>query len=181
MSRAPPPWRRRPSSSFGKSSGETRAALLRRIADLIQENTAALVARANLETGLPAARLQGRNRPHHRPAPLVCQGRRGRPLGGCPHRPRRSRPHAAPKPDVRSMFRPLGPVVVFSSSNFPFAFSVAGGDTASALAAGCPVIVKAHQGHFGHLGNDRHCSSNRPCKNKACRKEHSPCFSAPAA
>ena len=54
-----------------------------------------------------------------------------------------------PKPDVRSMLAPLGPVVVFSSSNFPLAFSVAGGDTASALAAGCPVIVKPHQGHLG--------------------------------
>jgi len=54
-----------------------------------------------------------------------------------------------PKPDVRSYHVPLGPVVVFSSSNFPFAFSVAGGDTASALAAGCPVIVKPHQGHLG--------------------------------
>src|SRR5208283_4742105 len=55
----------------------------------------------------------------------------------------------APKPDVRSMLKALGPVVVFSSSNFPFAFSVAGGDTASALFAGCPVIVKPHQGHLG--------------------------------
>ena len=52
-----------------------------------------------------------------------------------------------PKPDIRKMNIPLGPVVVFGSSNFPFAFSTAGGDTASALAAGCPVIVKAHSGH----------------------------------
>lgn len=52
-----------------------------------------------------------------------------------------------PKPDMRRMLHPLGPVAVFSASNFPFAFSVAGGDTASALAAGCPVIVKAHSGH----------------------------------
>lgn len=50
-------------------------------------------------------------------------------------------------PEVRRMLRPLGPVAVFSASNFPFAFSVAGGDTASALAAGCPVIVKAHEAH----------------------------------
>jgi NADP-dependent aldehyde dehydrogenase len=54
-----------------------------------------------------------------------------------------------PKPDHRSMFRPLGPVVVFGSSNVPFAYSVAGGDTASAFAAGCPVIVKAHPAHPG--------------------------------
>jgi len=52
-----------------------------------------------------------------------------------------------PRPDVRRMLVPLGPVVVYAASNFPFAFSVAGGDTASALAAGCPVILKAHSGH----------------------------------
>jgi len=52
-----------------------------------------------------------------------------------------------PKPDLRRMLRPLGPVAVFSASNFPFAFSVAGGDTASALAVGCPVVLKAHPGH----------------------------------
>ncbi|MDR9392627.1 MAG: aldehyde dehydrogenase (NADP(+)), partial [Trueperaceae bacterium] len=55
----------------------------------------------------------------------------------------------APKPDLRSMRRAIGPVAVFGASNFPFAFSVAGGDTASALAAGCPVVVKAHPGHPG--------------------------------
>src|SRR5260370_16544546 len=63
----------------------------------------------------------------------------------------RADPDRAPlrKPDVRSMLRPLGPVVVFCASNFPLAFSVAGGDTASALAAGNPVVVKAHQAHPG--------------------------------
>jgi NADP-dependent aldehyde dehydrogenase len=60
--------------------------------------------------------------------------------------------HAAPdatppRPDLRRMLRPTGPVAVFAASNFPFAFSVAGGDTASALAVGCPVVVKAHPGH----------------------------------
>ena len=52
-----------------------------------------------------------------------------------------------PRPDLRRMLRPLGPVAVFAASNFPFAFSVAGGDTASALAAGAPVLLKAHPGH----------------------------------
>src|SRR6202020_1283634 len=56
---------------------------------------------------------------------------------------------AAQRPDVRRMLRALGPVAVFGASNFPFAFSVAGGDTASALAAGNPVIVKAHPAHPG--------------------------------
>jgi NADP-dependent aldehyde dehydrogenase len=55
----------------------------------------------------------------------------------------------APRPDLRRMLIPLGPVAVYAASNFPFAFSVAGGDTASALAAGCPVVVKAHSGHPG--------------------------------
>src|ERR1700736_569883 len=54
-----------------------------------------------------------------------------------------------PKPDVRRMLEPLGPIGVFAASNFPLAFSVAGGDTASALAAGCPVVVKAHPSHLG--------------------------------
>src|SRR6185369_17541677 len=52
-----------------------------------------------------------------------------------------------PRPDLRRVLVPLGPVLVFAASNFPFAFSVCGGDTASALAAGCPVIVKGHLGH----------------------------------
>jgi len=56
-------------------------------------------------------------------------------------------PMGAPRPDLRRILHPLGPVVVFAASNFPFAFSVAGGDTASALAAGCPVVLKAHSGH----------------------------------
>lgn len=56
-------------------------------------------------------------------------------------------PMGAPRPDLRRILQPLGPVLVFAASNFPFAFSVAGGDTASALAAGCPVVVKAHPGH----------------------------------
>ena len=56
-------------------------------------------------------------------------------------------PMGAPRPDLRRMLEPVGPVIVFAASNFPFAFSVAGGDTASALAAGCPVVLKAHPGH----------------------------------
>src|SRR6476659_10086109 len=56
-------------------------------------------------------------------------------------------PAAGVVPDLRRIDRPIGPVAVFAASNFPFAFSVVGGDTASALAAGCPVIVKAHEGH----------------------------------
>ena len=54
-----------------------------------------------------------------------------------------------PKPDIRKMMVPVGPVLVFGASNFPYAYSTAGGDTASAFAAGCPVIVKAHPAHPG--------------------------------
>lgn len=136
-------------ASLGLSDGKTRAALLRRIADLIQENTAALVERGNLETGLPEARLQGEiGRTTGQLRLFATVAEEGSWVDArIDHADPERKP--VPKPDVRSMFRPLGPVAVFSSSNFPFAFSVAGGDTASALAAGCPVIVKAHQGHLG--------------------------------
>ncbi len=126
-----------------------RAKFLRLIATFIEEETASLVERANLETALPVARLQGeigRTCGQLRLfASLIEEGWwvDARIDHAIPER------KPLPKPDVRSMLQALGPVAVFSSSNFPFAFSVAGGDTASALAAGCPVIVKPHQGHLG--------------------------------
>lgn len=126
-----------------------RAAFLRRIADLFEANSAAIIERANLETALPPGRLQGETARTCGQlrlfASLIEEGwwLDARLDHGDPSR------KPLPKPDVRSMLMPLGPVAVFSSSNFPFAFSVAGGDTASALAAGCPVIVKPHQGHLG--------------------------------
>lgn len=136
-------------AEYGRWNGERRAALLRRIADLFEQNAQPLVERANLETALPEARLQGES------ARTCGQLRMFASLieegwwvdARIDHADPQRKP--LPKPDVRSMLVPLGPVVVFSSSNFPFAFSVAGGDTASALAAGCPVIVKAHEGHPG--------------------------------
>lgn len=126
-----------------------RAKFLRLIASLIEANASILVERANLETALPPARLQGeiaRTCGQLRLfASLIEEGwwLDARIDHANPER------KPLPKPDVRSLLQPLGPVAVFSSSNFPFAFSVAGGDTASALAAGCPVIVKPHQGHLG--------------------------------
>src|SRR5262245_37882892 len=125
-----------------------RAGFLRRIAELFEANAAAIQERANQETALPLARLQGetgRTCGQLRLfATLIEEGwwLDARIDHADPNR------KPVPKPDVRSMLAPLGPVVVFSSSNFPFAFSVAGGDTASALAAGCPVIVKPHHGHL---------------------------------
>ena len=74
-----------------------------------------------------------------------------------------------PRPDIRSMLRPLGPVVVFGASNFPLAFSVAGGDTASALAAGCPVIVKAHPAHPGTSESSPKSSAKR-LRRKVCSR-----------
>lgn len=130
-------------------TAKRRAELLRKIAGLIEANASSLIERANQETALPTARLQGeiaRTCGQLRLfASLIEDGRwvDARIDHADPER------KPLPKPDVRSMLKPLGPVAVFSSSNFPFAFSVAGGDTASALAAGCPVIVKAHQGHLG--------------------------------
>jgi NADP-dependent aldehyde dehydrogenase len=126
-----------------------RAAFLRRIAELIEANAATIQERGNQETGLPLARLQaetGRTCGQLRLfASLIEDGwwLDARIDHADPNR------KPLPKADVRSMLAPLGPVVVFSSSNFPLAFSVAGGDTASALAAGCPVIVKPHHGHLG--------------------------------
>src|ERR1051326_2079679 len=126
-----------------------RAKFLRLIASFIEVEARALVERANLETALPIARLQGeiaRTCGQLRLfASLIEEGwwLDARIDHANPER------KPGPKPDVRSMLQALGPVAVFSSSNFPFAFSVAGGDTASALAAGCAVIVKPHQGHLG--------------------------------
>jgi NADP-dependent aldehyde dehydrogenase len=134
---------------FSRWPGKRRAVLLRRIAELIETNGAAIQERANQETGLPIARMQGETARTcgqlRMFASLIEEGwwLDARVDHADPNR------KPLPKPDVRSMLAPLGPVVVFSSSNFPLAFSVAGGDAASALGAGCPVIVKPHQGHLG--------------------------------
>lgn len=136
-------------TSYARSDGRTRATLLRAIADALAAEEAALVARVPLETALPGARVKGelgRTVGQLRMfADLVEEG------SWVDARIDHADPDRAPlpKPDVRSMLRPLGPVAVFGASNFPLAFSTAGGDTASALAAGCPVIVKAHPAHPG--------------------------------
>ena len=135
--------------SYGTSTAAHRGGLLRAIAAGLEANSAQLVSRANLETGLPEARLQGevgRTCGQLRLfASVIEEGswQNVRIDTGLPDRKPLSRP------DLRSMLFPVGPVVVFGASNFPLAFSVAGGDTASALAAGNPVIVKAHSAHPG--------------------------------
>ena len=136
-------------AEYGRWPGQRKAALLCRMADLIESNAAAIQERAGQETALAPGRLQAetaRTCGHLRLfAALVEEGSW---VGArIDHADPNRKP--APKPDLRMMSVPLGPVAVFSSSNFPLAYSVPGGDTASALAAGCPVIVKAHQGHPG--------------------------------
>ena len=126
-----------------------RAAFLDAIADRIVALGDPLLERASEETALPIARLtaeRGRTANQLKMfAELIREGSwvDARIDHGDPTRT------PAPKPDVRRMLRPIGPVVVFGASNFPLAFSVAGGDTASAFAAGCPVVVKAHPHHPG--------------------------------
>ena len=134
---------------YAALSGARRGAFLRAVADEIEADSAKIVERANLESALGTARLNGeigRTCAQLRMfAEIAEEGTwvDARIDRGDPER------QPTPKPDVRSMLVPLGPVAVFGASNFPLAFSVAGGDTAAALAAGCPVVVKAHPAHPG--------------------------------
>jgi NADP-dependent aldehyde dehydrogenase len=135
--------------AYSRISGKARANFLRRIADGFEAHREELAQRAHLETALPMPRLNGevtRTANQFRMfAAVVEEGSwvQARIDSALLER------QPLPRPDIRSMLRPLGPVAVFGASNFPLAFSVGGGDTASALAAGCPVIVKAHPAHPG--------------------------------
>ncbi|MDE2441873.1 MAG: aldehyde dehydrogenase (NADP(+)) [Betaproteobacteria bacterium] len=135
-------------TSFRATRPELRASFLDAIAVNLEAIADTIVARAMTETGLPEARCRnelGRTTGQLRMFARVV--RDGYYLDA------RIDPALAdrtpPRADIRLVNQPLGPVVVFGASNFPLAFSVAGGDTASALAAGCPVIVKAHHAHPG--------------------------------
>lgn len=128
---------------------ETRAKLLETIAAEIEALGDALLQRAQAETGLPLARLQGERARTCGQLRLFAQVVREGSWVDARIDPALPDRQPLPRPDLRRLLIPLGPVVVFGSSNFPLAFSVAGGDTASALAAGCPVIVKAHRAHPG--------------------------------
>ncbi len=130
------------------SSGADRAKLLRAIADGLDAAAETLIERAMLETALTRPRLTGEVARTSGQLRLFAKvAEEGAWLNARIDTADANR--TPPKPDVRSMLRPLGPVVVFGASNFPLAFSVAGGDTASALASGNPVIVKAHPAHPG--------------------------------
>lgn len=126
-----------------------RAAFLDAIAAKIEGKREEIVERAIAETGLPSARLTGEVGRTAGQLRLFAEVVREGNYHGVridPALPERS---PAPRLDIRQRRVPVGPVVVFGASNFPLAFSVAGGDTAAALAAGCPVIVKAHNAHPG--------------------------------
>ncbi len=132
--------------SYRSTTPIQRADFLEAIATELNSDIENIVAVAHIETGLPLARLQGETGRTCNQLKLFAQHLRN------PTEPRyvdkadlnRS---PMPKADSRLGYIPLGPVVVFGASNFPLAFSTAGGDTASALAAGCPVIVKGHPAH----------------------------------
>ncbi|MBU6409121.1 MAG: aldehyde dehydrogenase family protein, partial [Verrucomicrobia bacterium] len=128
---------------------ERRAEFLERAAAEIAGLGGALLERAQAETALPEARLAGeRARTVNQLNMFAQMIREGSWVEATIDRGAPERKPVA-KPDLRRMLFPLGPVVVFGASNFPLAYSVAGGDTASALAAGCPVVVKGHWGHPG--------------------------------
>lgn len=131
---------------FAATSGSERGKFLRSIADGLDAAASALVESAHAETALPHPRLTGE---------VARTSNQLRLFAGVIEEgswvmariDTADLARTPPKPDVRSMLRPLGPVAIFGASNFPLAFSVAGGDTASALAGGNPVIVKAHPAH----------------------------------
>lgn len=136
-------------ASYADTSLADRAAFLERIADEIMAIGDQLIERATTETGLPAARLQGeRGRTVGQLRLFATVVRQGDFLDATIDT---AMPERKPLPrcDLRRLNLPLGPVAVFGASNFPLAFSVAGGDTAAALAAGCPVIIKGHPSHPG--------------------------------
>jgi alpha-ketoglutaric semialdehyde dehydrogenase len=136
-------------ATYSLTDGQTKAAFLRSIAEEIMAIGDALIEQAMAESGLPAARLQGeRGRTTgqlNMYANLLEEGSWVEAVidTAIPDR------QPLPRADIRKMMVPIGPAVVFGASNFPLAFSVAGGDTCSALAAGCPVVVKAHPAHPG--------------------------------
>jgi NADP-dependent aldehyde dehydrogenase len=135
--------------TYKLTSGAAKAKLLRTIADNIENLGDTLVHRAMAESGLPEGRIKGeRGRTCGQLrlfASLVEEGSWVRATIDAAQPDRQPMPRV----DIRKMYQALGPVAIFGASNFPLAFSTAGGDTASALAAGCPVVVKGHPSHLG--------------------------------
>lgn len=135
--------------SYGYSTAEERAKFLNAIADEIEARADEITEIGTQESGLPEARLQGeRGRTTGQLRLFADHILKGDYLD---RRHDEALPDRAPlpRPELSMVQRPLGPVAVFGASNFPLAFSTAGGDTAAALAAGCPVVVKGHPAHPG--------------------------------
>lgn len=129
--------------------GKDRAAFLRAIAVRLEEQQEDLVTVYMQESGLPEGRARGelgRTIAQLKAFAIVSESSSWMEVRIDTAQADRT---PLPKPDIRKCMRPLGPVIVFGASNFPFAFSTAGGDTASALAVGCPVVVKGHPMHAG--------------------------------
>jgi NADP-dependent aldehyde dehydrogenase len=126
-----------------------RAAFLNRIADEIEARGAEITEIGTQETGLPAARLEGERGRTTMQLRLFANHILKDDWLDRRHDAALPDRQPAPRPDLKLIQRPIGPVAVFGASNFPLAFSTAGGDTASALAAGCPVVVKGHSAHPG--------------------------------
>lgn len=134
---------------YRATTSEQRAQFLEAIAANIEAVSDTLVPRAVAETGLPEGRIAGEVGRTCGQLRLFAAVLREGSWNGARIDPAQPERTPAPRADIRQRSVPLGPVAVFGASNFPLAFSVAGGDTASALAAGCPVVVKAHDAHPG--------------------------------
>ena len=136
-------------ASYSALSRAARASFLRMIADQIEARGAAITEIGTKETGLPAARLEGERGRTTEQLRLFADHIEAGDYLDRRHDAALPNRQPLPRPDLKMMQQPVGPVAVFGASNFPLAFSVAGGDTASALAAGCPVVVKGHSAHPG--------------------------------
>lgn len=129
------------------SGPEERATWLRAAADGVDAAVDELVELGMRESHLPEARLRGEVARTSGQLRMFADAVQSGSVLGLIIDTADSEAKPVPRPDLRRMLTPVGPVLVFAASNFPFAFSVGGGDTASAWAAGCPVVVKAHPGH----------------------------------
>ena len=135
--------------SYSTLSRDARATFLDRIASEIEARGPEITAIGTSETGLPVARMEGERGRTTGQLRLFAEHIRKGDYLDRRHSPALPDRQPAPRPDLKMIQRPVGPVAVFGASNFPLAFSTAGGDTASALAAGCPVVVKGHSAHPG--------------------------------
>ncbi len=134
---------------WSATSREERALFLEAIADEIEARAAEITEIGTQETGLPVGRLEGeRGRTTGQLRLFADHIRKGDHLDRR-HDPALPDRKPVPRQEIFMIQRPIGPVAVFGASNFPLAFSTAGGDTAAALAAGCPVVVKGHSAHPG--------------------------------